>query len=347
MSVRPILFVAGAALALAFGLSAAWEFALEEAVGAVLGVGYEAESARERWEHVVTATVFVAAALVVPTSLCLGLAATRKRNEEQLVRAKERAELASRAKSEFLANMSHELRTPLNAIIGFSEIIRDHTFGPVGNPKYVEYAKDINDSGQHLLAIISDILDLSKIEAGKLELSEGEVDVDQLVGACLTLVRERAEAADIMIGHDIPQGLPYLRADERKVKQIVVNLLSNAIKFTPSGGWVAVRAHTDHRAGLTITVADNGIGISPEDIPKAMTPFGQAASGLVRQHEGTGLGLPLTKALAELHGAVFVVESQVGLGTTVDVRFPPERVVPRRLAPPARAEARVAGAGKG
>ncbi|MFQ5783961.1 MAG: PAS domain-containing protein [Alphaproteobacteria bacterium] len=256
----------------------------------------------------------------------------RKRAEAALRAAKEEADLANRAKSEFLANMSHELRTPLNAIIGFSEMIRDGVFGPLGSVKYKEYAVDINASGLHLLALINDILDLSKIEAGKFELAEAAVDVPSVVGSCVALIKERAESAGVRLESHVPAAPPALYADERKLKQILINLLSNAIKFTPPGGRIDVRVDGSSQHGCSITIADTGIGIAPEDIPKVMEPFGQADTGLDRKYEGTGLGLSLTRALVELHGGTFELESAVGRGTRAIVRFPAARIVARDTA---------------
>ncbi|MCZ6859219.1 MAG: PAS domain-containing protein [Alphaproteobacteria bacterium] len=247
----------------------------------------------------------------------------RKQVERALLRGKDEAEIANRTKSEFLANMSHELRTPLNAIIGFAEIIMDEVLGPAGNEKYRGYAKDINDSGQHLLKIINDILDLSKIETGQAALCVEEIDVPEALRDSLKLIRERARSAGVGLVADIDsQTLPKLRADRRMLKQILVNLLSNAVKFTPQGGRVTVSAHCDPATGYALTVADTGIGIALEDIPKALARFEQVDAKLDRRYEGTGLGLPLSKAFVELHGGSLELESEVGVGTTVTVRFP-------------------------
>jgi PAS domain S-box-containing protein len=245
----------------------------------------------------------------------------------EILRAKEQAELANRTKSEFLANMSHELRTPLNAVLGFSELMGNATLGPLGNPKYEEYTKDINDSGRHLLALIDDILDLSKIEAGKLELDEEEIDVAKAIRSCMVLVKERAKDGGVKLQRDIPQELPALHADARKLKQILVNLLSNAVKFTSKGGEVTLKAWWRPDSGYVFQVIDTGIGIALADIPIALSPFGQVDSRLTRKFAGTGLGLPLTKSLAEMHGGSLDLQSEEGAGTTVTVRFPSERIM--------------------
>ena len=239
----------------------------------------------------------------------------------------DQAELANRTKSEFLANMSHELRTPLNAILGFSELMGNATLGPLGNPKYEEYTKDINDSGRHLLALIQDILDLSKIEAGKLELDEEDIDVAMTTGSCMVLVKERARNGGVKLKTDIPDGLPALHADKCKLKQILVNLLSNAVKFTPAGGEVTLKVWSRPDGGYVFQVIDTGIGIALADIPTALSPFGQVDSALSRKFAGTGLGLPLTKSLVEMHGGSLDLQSEEGAGTTVTVRFPKERIV--------------------
>jgi signal transduction histidine kinase len=246
---------------------------------------------------------------------------------EDLDAARDRADAANQAKTEFLAAMSHELRTPLNAIIGFSEIIKSETFGPVGSAQYRGYAEDIHASGQHLLDLINDILNLSKVEAGSEELHEEDVDAAAVAQSVLRLVQQRAKKGGIGLELDIPNDLPPLRADERKLKQILVNLLTNAIKFTDSGGRVTLKTRIGADGGYLFQVIDTGIGMAPEDIPKALSQFGQVAKDLDRRQEGTGLGLPLAKSYAELHGGRLDVHSRVGVGTTVTVRFPAFRVV--------------------
>ena len=251
----------------------------------------------------------------------------RKAAEEAMLAIMKEAEIANRTKSEFLANMSHELRTPLNAIIGFSEIIKDETFGPVGSTKYREYANDINESGQHLLALINNILDLSKIESGTDELHEENIEVSKLANAIMKLVVGLAQTGNVELELDVSDDIAVLHADERKVKQILLNLLSNAIKFTPDGGKVTLKIWSRAESGYVFQVIDTGIGIAFEDIPKALAPFQQIDSGLNRRHEGTGLGLSLTKSLIEMHGGYLDLQSEVGVGTTVTVRFPAERIV--------------------
>ncbi|MGH6913706.1 MAG: ATP-binding protein, partial [Geminicoccales bacterium] len=254
---------------------------------------------------------------------------TKRKEDEQLLRAaKEEAELASRAKSEFLANMSHELRTPLNAIIGFSEILANELMGPIGSPAYRDYANDIHHSGVHLLSLINDILDLSKVEAGKLELQETYVEVADTLDAAIRIVHERAKNARVTLAVEAKRSLPALRADERALKQMLLNLLSNAVKFTPEGGRVEVRAARDRKGRLLISVTDTGIGIEAKDIERVIAPFGQVVSAMTRKHAGTGLGLPLVKSLAELHGAEFILESTPGAGTSATIAFPPERCRP-------------------
>lgn len=251
----------------------------------------------------------------------------RRRTEQALIAAKEQADYANRSKSEFLANMSHELRTPLNAIIGFSEIIKDELFGKVGNPQYGEYAKDIYDSGELLLSLINDILDMSKIEAGKRDLSESVINVGRVIQACLRLVAARAKMNKQKLTVHLPRDFPDLRGEERAFKQIIVNLLTNAIKFTPEGGEITIHGQMTAEKNMVLHIEDTGIGIAAEHIPVVLAPFGQIESALSRKNQGTGLGLPLTKALVELHGGTLTIASTVGSGTIVTITFPMERVL--------------------
>jgi signal transduction histidine kinase len=261
----------------------------------------------------------------------VGSDVTREKEAEEALRAsEEEAVLANRAKTEFLANMSHELRTPLNAIIGFSAMMEHEAFGPVANARYREYVRDIRESGQHLLGLINDILDISKIESGRFELHEELVDVEEAMRAAVRLVGGRSEEAGHEVAQRFPPDLPRLRADERALKQILLNLLSNAVKFTREGGRITVAAAVEDDHRLVVSVADTGIGIAAQDLPRVMEPFRQLESALARKCDGTGLGLPLTKRLVELHQGELRLESEVGVGTTASIRFPAERIVPLR-----------------
>jgi PAS domain S-box-containing protein len=253
----------------------------------------------------------------------------RRKAEAGLRQAMKEADFANRSKSEFLANMSHELRTPLNAIIGFSEIIKNQLFGPVGNPQYIEYAHDIYDSGELLLSLINDILDMSKIEAGKRPLAEADLAVADVVRSVMRLVAVRAKAGHVKMNIHVPPEIHNVRAEEKALKQILANLLTNAIKFTPEGGLVTLSVRIADDGRMAFEVRDTGIGMKPEDIPVALTPFGQIENVLSRKNQGTGLGLPLTKALIELHGGELRLDSEVGAGTAVTVFLPAERIVSR------------------
>jgi signal transduction histidine kinase len=243
--------------------------------------------------------------------------------------AMQRAEEANRAKTEFLANMSHELRTPLNAIIGFSEVIEHEILGKAAsNPKYVGYARDINNAGCHLLNVINDILDIAKIEVGRLDLDEGVFDLEHTLDTCVKMLAEQAEKNRVELARTTPAPLPDFRGDEMKFKQVVINLLSNAIKFTPEGGQVTLEAEVEDDGALRVAVVDTGIGIAPEDLAKVMAPFMQVESVHSRRYEGTGLGLPISRALTELHGGELSLSSELETGTTITLRFPPSRVEP-------------------
>lgn len=250
-----------------------------------------------------------------------------KKTQFTLEKSMLEAKAANKVKSDLMANMSHELRTPLNAIIGFSSTIQSEIFGPVGHEKYSEYLNDIQYSGQHLLELINDILDVSAIEAGALDLHEDNVSLSSIVDASVRIIRPRAEAGQVRVVSTMGPKLPLIHMDERRGKQIILNLLSNAVKFTPEGGEVFVTSSLNAHGCVSVSVRDTGIGMSKDELTKALSAFGQVDSGLNRKHEGTGLGLPLTKGLIELHGGILDVKSDTGHGTLVTVTFPTERVV--------------------
>jgi signal transduction histidine kinase len=241
----------------------------------------------------------------------------------------EQAEHANRAKSAFLANMSHELRTPLNAIMGFSEVMKDQHLGPEHNPRYLAYAADIHASGRYLLGIINDILDLSKIEAGKMSLDQAEeFPLCRALEGALAICRTLGEKFGVRLDCQLPPENLRLVAVERMVRQIMINMVGNAIKFTPAGGFVEVTCAETSGGGYAVTVRDSGIGMSKSDIVMALTPFGQVENKMTATHNGTGLGLPLAKAMLELHGGALEIESELGRGTVVVLKFPPSRVNP-------------------
>jgi two-component system cell cycle sensor histidine kinase PleC len=295
----------------------------------VVEVGLSKEEALQNWHH----TTSVQASLCALMLIVLGVMAfalrrelkARMRTVGELERARLAAETSNQVKSQFLANMSHELRTPLNAIIGFSEMIRDAIVGPVA-ARYREYARDIHSSGRHLVQLIGDVLDLSKIEAGRLELREELVDLPTVVRDCRSLVLARVERGGLALNIDLPRDLPPVRADALRLKQVLLNLLANAVKFTPPGGRVEVSVAVADQGGIEIRIADTGIGMKTEEIPIALEPFRQVEGSVTRRYEGTGLGLPLARTLIELHGGSLRIVSVPGKGTTVTMTLPPERV---------------------
>ena len=258
------------------------------------------------------------------------LADVRQSREETLRKALAAAEEANLAKSRFLANISHELRTPLNAITGFSEIMRSERFGPIGNARYREYASDISASAAHLLNVIEDILDLSKAETGRLDVVDEVFDAREVVRTAVNMLSGRAQRDQVEIATNVGATLPLMRADQGKVRQVLINLLSNAIRFSPPKGRVSVSVRQRADGGLTFSISDKGVGIEPGDLARAVEPFVQVDNqprGAAR--EGTGLGLSLSKTLIELHGGRLELTSKPGAGTTARAVFPPERSVAR------------------
>ncbi len=282
----------------------------------------EIQAADERWFRVSGRSTEENGLVVIVSDVT-----AMKTREETLKASRDIAEKASRSKSLFLANMSHELRTPLNAIIGFSEIMHDEAFGPLGEPRYKEYAADIIDSSRHLLGVINDILEVSKAEAGKIELCEENLQANDEITAATRLFTKQADTAGVKLLAEPMIPDCTFRADQRKIRQVLLNLISNAIKFTPAGGSVTLTPALRANGDFTITVQDSGIGMAEQDIPAALTPFGQVESTLSRRFEGTGLGLPLSQALMEVHGGRLRVYSAPGEGTRVRITLPKERVV--------------------
>lgn len=250
---------------------------------------------------------------------------TAERNAQIAQEAMIEAQSANRSKTEFLAAMSHELRTPLNAVLGFSDLLKS-SLEAKGDSELGEYAHDIYESGDHLLEIINDILDIVRIEGGTFEIDETQVPVSDITDSCVNMITGRAEEAGVALKQDIPLGLPDIYGDPRRLKQAIMNLLSNAVKFTEKGGTITLSVRADSENNLAIEVSDTGIGMAPEEIPKIMRPFAQADGALSRKYEGTGLGLPIAKAIVEKHGADLIVSSIPGKGTMVTIVMPPSRV---------------------
>ncbi|KKJ78322.1 hypothetical protein WH95_03195 [Kiloniella litopenaei] len=250
-----------------------------------------------------------------------------KEAEFALMRARDEAHVANNTKSEFLAHMSHELRTPLNSILGFTQVMRDELLGELGHPRYREYINDVHHSGEHLLNLINDVLDISKVESGKFELNEDVLDLKDTISACMQIIRGRPDAATLNIQITVPDEKVYFQGDERIMRQILLNLLTNAVKFTPKDGKVLLNLEKNSDHSIRLMISDTGCGIEEADIPVVLAPFGQARVNARTAHEGTGLGLSLSKMLTELHDGTLNLTSKVQEGTQVTLNFPPERHV--------------------
>ena len=254
--------------------------------------------------------------------------AYNKERAVELELARLQAERANRSKTQFLANMSHELRTPLNAIMGFSEILQQQLYGPVGDERYHDYAADIYRSGEHLMGLVNDLLDVACIEAGRMQLDEESCDIEELISSAVQQIAGRAEKAGLSVTTCLPEDLPLLRVDAKKIRQILLNLLTNAVKFTPAGGTITVSAGLTRQGALSVCVQDTGVGIDEADIPAILENFGQVENELSGNNEGVGLGLPLCKALVEMHAGSFHIGSRPGIGTRARFILPASRLIP-------------------
>ena len=260
-------------------------------------------------------------------SSLLGDAVLRHRTRVAEHSARIESELASRVKSEFIANMSHELRTPLNTIIGFSKILVDHDKHRIPQNEIIEYAQLIHDSAGHLLSVINDILDISKIQSGRFTIDARETNVEEILRYCMATFQKMAEESGVELTNTLAEPIPPVRGEPAKLKQIFANLISNAIKFTPSGGRVTINAIATTDGGLVVEIVDTGVGMTPEELEIALTPFGQVDGSRTRWREGTGLGLPIARSLIDLHGGRLDIKSEKGKGTTVSVMLPSRHLV--------------------
>ena len=309
-----------------YGVAKNWELRIRRNDGAVIWVNENARSVRDDENNI----LYYEGSIEDITQ--------RKETELQLREAKIQSDLANRAKSEFLANMSHELRTPLNAIIGFSEIIKNQVFGPVGQKQYLEYAQDIFSSGKHLLKIINDILDVARIDAGERQLNEALVDMDKVTRTVLELLSPKIESNRMIVTNAITAETPKIIGEELAIKQMLTNIISNAVKFTPPGGRVTVASEIDNEGCLRVSVTDTGVGLDEAEIERALSHFGQVDASLHRSTAGTGLGLTLVNSLIQLHGGWFDLFSQKGIGTTATLIFPAGRVARAENAASAQAQ---------